>query len=54
MPATHRDGPILLNVNRFLDMPQALAMAAERIKVHTTDSKEAMTYAAAVAEKLKW
>ncbi|MHB8898055.1 MAG: alpha/beta hydrolase family protein [Thermoguttaceae bacterium] len=54
VPATHRDGPILLNVNRFLDMPQAVAMAAERTEVHTTDSKEAMTYAAAVAEKLKW
>ena len=29
-PATHRDGPIFLNVLRFLDMPQAVALAAER------------------------
>ncbi len=29
-PTTHREGPIFLNVRRFLDMPQALAMAAER------------------------
>ena len=29
LPATHRDGPILLNVLRYLDMPQALALAAE-------------------------
>jgi hypothetical protein len=31
LPATHRDGPFLLNVRRVLDMPQAVAMAADRI-----------------------
>src|SRR4029079_10669625 len=30
LPKTHHDGPNFLNVERFLDMPQALAMAAER------------------------
>jgi hypothetical protein len=30
MPASHRDGPIYLNVLRHLDLPQAMAMAAER------------------------
>jgi hypothetical protein len=29
-PATHREGPIFLNVARFLDMPQAVAMAGPR------------------------
>lgn len=33
LPATHRDGPIYLNVSRFLTMPQAVAMAAEKAKV---------------------
>jgi len=32
-PASHHDGPILLNVLRYLDMPQAVAMAAERCDV---------------------
>ena len=33
LPTTHRDGPIFLNVQRYLDMPQAVAMAAERSQV---------------------
>jgi dienelactone hydrolase len=33
LPGTHRDGPHFLNVMRFLDVPQALAMAAERSRV---------------------
>jgi len=33
LPATHRDGPIFLNVLRFLDIPEALALAAERVEV---------------------
>jgi dienelactone hydrolase len=34
LPVTHRDGPTFLNVMRYLDIPQAVAMAAERSKVH--------------------
>src|SRR5204863_5234826 len=33
LPKTHRDGPIFLNVERYLDMPQAVATAAERSKI---------------------
>jgi cephalosporin-C deacetylase-like acetyl esterase len=33
LPVTHHDGPTILNVMRYLDMPQALAMAAERSQV---------------------
>ena len=33
VPDSHRRGPIFLNVLRFLDMPQALEMAAARIDV---------------------
>ena len=30
LPATHRDGPIFLNVSKILDIPQAVALAAPR------------------------
>jgi dienelactone hydrolase len=30
LPNSHRDGPIFLNVLRFMDIPQAVAIAAER------------------------
>lgn len=30
LPASHREGPIFLNVSRFMEMPQAVALAAER------------------------
>jgi dienelactone hydrolase len=33
LPRTHREGPILLNVRRYLDLPQAAAMAVERSEV---------------------
>lgn len=32
-PATHRDGPFLLNVRRYLDMPEIIALAAEKSRV---------------------
>ena len=55
LPATHRDGPYLLNVRRYLDMPQAAALAAERGDVTLRDVPiDASAYAQAVAEKLNW
>jgi dienelactone hydrolase len=59
LPTTHRNGPIFLNVNRYLDMPQAVAMAAERSKVVIyVDGDPAADadwkYPRAVAEKLGW
>ena len=55
LPKTHRDGPIFLNVNRYLDMPQAVAMAAERSKVVLYQDDDAgWEYPQAVAEKLGW
>lgn len=33
LPKSHRDGPIFLNVLKYLDIPQAVAMAADRSKV---------------------
>jgi dienelactone hydrolase len=55
LPKSHRDGPIFLNVNRYLDMPQAVAMAAERSKVVLYQDDDAgWEYPQAVAQKLGW
>jgi dienelactone hydrolase len=55
LPKSHRDGPFFLNVSRYLDMPQAVAMAAERSKVVLYQDDDAgWEYPRAVAEKLGW
>jgi hypothetical protein len=55
LPKSHRDGPYFLNVQRILDMPQALAMAAERAKVVLyQDDETGWEYPQAVAQKLGW
>jgi hypothetical protein len=55
LPTSHRDGPFFLNVNRYLDMPQAVAMAAERSKVVLYQGDESgWEYPRAVAENLGW
>lgn len=55
LPSSHRDGPVFLNVLRYLDVPQVVAMAAERMKVtiHTSD-ESAWDYPMEVAESLGW
>src|SRR5205807_110799 len=55
MPASHRDGPDYLNVLRVLDIPQAAAMASERLQVRLmeTDSR-AWDYPIAVRQRLAW
>lgn len=53
--ASHGDGPELLNVLKTLDLPQAVALVAERCPVALrTDRPEAWTYPRAVAERLGW
>ena len=54
-PTSHHDGPIFLNVLRFLDMPQAVAMAAERcnVVIHQDDTS-GWEYPQQVASKLGW
>jgi hypothetical protein len=55
LPKTHREGPIFLNVNRYLDMPEALAMAAERSKIVLyQDDDTGWEYAKSVAKHLGW
>ena len=55
LPRSHRDGPILLNVLRYLDMPQAVAMAAEKthVRLHTENNTD-WQFPKAVSEKLSW
>jgi hypothetical protein len=55
LPNSHRDGPTFLNVLRYLDMPQAVAMAAEhsRVEVSQKDDFE-WQFPQAVANKLGW
>jgi len=55
LPLSHRDGPALLNVLRFLDVPQAIAMAAERCQVVIyRDDDAGLEYPFATAKVLGW
>ncbi len=53
-PHEHRQGPYFLNVERFLDLPQALALAAVKSQVQlATDQPEAWDYAVKVLALLQ-
>jgi len=55
LPASHHQGPIFLNVLRYLDMPQAVAMAGERSIVSLNQAEpHAWQYPTSVATKLGW
>jgi hypothetical protein len=57
LPASHESaaGPFLLNVTKTLDLPAAVAMAAERSQVRLYQDKAGgWEYAAEVAKKLGW
>jgi hypothetical protein len=55
LPKSHQQGPYYLNVLRYLDMPQAVAMAAERSQVRIyQDGSDGWQYPAEVATKLGW
>lgn len=55
LPVTHRDGPTFLNVLRYLDIPQAVAMAAERSQVRLIQDHDlGWQFPQAVAERLDW
>lgn len=55
LPASHREGPELLNVLRFQDMPQAVAMAAERSQVRLyTEDRKPWQYVNDLSKMLEW
>lgn len=55
LPHSHEQGPIYLNVLKYLDIPQAAAMAAERTRVVIYDDDQAAwSYSQQVSEKLGW
>jgi hypothetical protein len=55
LPRTHQDGPDFLNVLRYLDVPQTLAMAAERGDVILARSRaDGWEFPVGVARRLKW
>jgi dienelactone hydrolase len=57
LPRSHRDGPALLGVLRVLDIPQAVALAAERAPVvlhRPAGGPDAWAYPAATARALGW
>jgi hypothetical protein len=52
---THREGPTFLNVLRYLDIPQAIAMVAERSQIRLyQEDNSGWRFPQAVAEKLGW
>lgn len=55
LPVTHQSGPALLNVLRFLDLPQTVAMAASRSPVKLSKVKpDDWKYPAKVSQQLGW
>jgi cephalosporin-C deacetylase-like acetyl esterase len=45
LPASHKEGPIFLNVRKYLDAPQALAMASPRqVRLYVKDADEAKNW----------
>lgn len=56
LPVSHHQGPTFLNVLRFMDIPQAVAMAAENLEVtlHGDYDPEDWDFATTTAENLGW
>ena len=55
LPKSHHEGPIYLNVLRFLDVPQAVALAAERseVRIHQ-EEPTGWEYPQSAAKTLGW
>jgi len=55
LPNTHRDGPIFLNVMRYLDIPQTVAMAAERSQIRLyQEGGSGWQFPQAIAKRFSW
>ncbi|PQO42200.1 acetylxylan esterase [Blastopirellula marina] len=53
LPADHRNGPYFLNVRRFMNMPEALALAGQDRKVTLSGESQVDEYREAVLKALK-
>jgi dienelactone hydrolase len=55
LPASHRDGPVYLNVLRFTDIPQIAAIVGEQsqLRIYTDKGKD-WSYLTAHAKKFEW
>lgn len=55
LPASHRNGPDLLNVQRVLDLPSTVALAAEqsKVRIYGATARE-WDYPQQVADRLGW
>jgi hypothetical protein len=54
LPRSHAQGPHFLNVLRVLDIPQALAMAAQSKRVRVNQSGEGFEFSVETARALNW
>jgi hypothetical protein len=55
LPKSHQEGPYYLNVLRYLDTPQAVALAAERSQVRIyQDTSDGWEYPVEVSKALGW
>jgi dienelactone hydrolase len=54
LPKSHRDGPDFLNVLKYLDVPQAVAMVAENSYVVIDDEVDGWDYPLTVSKQLSW
>ncbi len=52
LPVTHRQGPYYFNILRHLDLPQAVAMAAEKCRITLTGRPDDWTWAVQTAERM--
>lgn len=55
LPVSHQTGPAILNVRKFMDLPQALALAASQSQVIVYDAEpDAWKYVSDTAQNLNW
>jgi dienelactone hydrolase len=52
LPISHRQGPFYFNILRYMDIPQAVAMAAETCQITITGRAEDWAWATQTAEKM--
>ena len=52
LPTSHRQGPFYFNILRYLDIPQAVAMAAEKCEIIIRGRAEDWVWATQTAEKM--